>query len=193
MNFVYKNWAKAGIGIAVIILIFIFFIQKNKLPLLEKFILLNIAFLMLHQAEEYVYHGGFKDYFNQKLYNPFGFLKNKLTDAGIIWVNVVLGWGMNIFVYIFLKNNPIAVMIMIVILFYNGILHFFLAFKTQEYNPGLITGAILFLPFGFYSYYKVNLNQMISTTDLAAILVFSIFVTLVIPVIIFLTREKRHK
>ena len=146
MNLIYRNWAKAGLLFSLFIVAYVYLIHKDSIVLLDKYILLNLAFLMMHQFEEYVYPGTFKEYFNTRLYNPFGFFRNKLTDKGILWVNVIFGWGVNIFVLLLFSTNPVAVMAVIGILFINGIMHFFVTFKTRYYNPGVVTGAILFIP-----------------------------------------------
>ncbi len=188
-----KHWAKAGALISIFIIAYIYFIQKNQLPLLEKFILLNLAFLMLHQFEEYVYPGGFKDYFNYNIYNPMGFFRNRLTDKGIIYVNVVLGWGMNIIVFIFLRDYPAAVLIAVTILLFNGLLHLITAFSKQSYNPGVITGAVLFIPLGFYSYYKLSSVNILNTKIIIAVIAVSVLASFLIPITIYLTRPaSRH-
>jgi hypothetical protein len=193
MKFLYKYWAKAGAAIAVLLLLYVYVILKNHLPILEKFILLNLAFLMLHQFEEYVYPGGFQDFFNHRLYNPMGFFRNKLTDKGILWVNVFLGWGMNILVYLFFKENAAAVLAVITILLINGLLHFLTAFSQQSYNPGVVTGAVLFIPLGFYSYYKLSSISMLNSGLVITVIIISIIASLFIPVTIYLTRaNNRH-
>ncbi len=192
VNLIYRNWAKAGLLFSLVILAYIYLIQKHEISLLDKYILLNLAFLMLHQFEEYVYPGTFKEYFNTRLYNPFGFFRNKLTDKGILWVNVVLGWGMNILVFIFLKDNPVAVMSAIAIIFINGIMHFTVTFKTRYYNPGVVTGAVFFLPLGIYSFNKLYTTNLIKITDIPFILGFALLGSLMIPITIYLCREKRR-
>ncbi len=191
MNLVYKHWAKAGLLFALSIIAYIYLVRKQNIALLDKYILLNLAFLMLHQFEEYVYPGTFKDYFNLNLYNPFGFFRNKLTDKGIIYVNVVLGWGINIIVFLFISTNPVLVTAAIGIIFINGIMHFGMAYKTRYYNPGLVTGAVLFVSFGLYSFNKFYTLGLINlyTSILAGVI--AILCSLMIPVTIYLCREKK--
>ena len=193
MNFLYKNWAKGGLLIAVSLLIYIYFVRKHNINLAEKYIILNLAFLMLHQFEEYVYPGGFKDYFNNRIYNPFGFFKNRLTDKGIFFVNVVLGWGMNLTVLIFFIGNIYAMLAAVTVQLINGVMHFFMAFKNRNYNPGLVTGAILFIPLGLYLYNKLYSSSAVSTVDFLSILFISVLLSLMIPITIYLTRESRQR
>lgn len=190
MKLVYKYWVYSGAFFSMSILCYIYIIEKNKLPLADKLILLNLAFLMIHQFEEYVYPGGFKEYFNNNIYNPFGFFRNKLTDKGIFWVNVVLGWGMNIAAFIFLRDYPMAVMTVIAVLFINGLLHFYITFKTRYYNPGVVTGALLFFSLGVYAYAKLAPIYSITNLDVILIFVSAGFLNLLIPITIFATRYK---
>ncbi|HMQ80048.1 MAG TPA: HXXEE domain-containing protein [Ignavibacteria bacterium] len=192
INLIYRNWAKAGLLFSLFILAYIYLINKHSMPLLEKYVLLNLAFLMIHQFEEYVYPGTFKEYFNTRIYNPFGFFRNKLTDKGIFWVNVILGWGLNIAVLLFFRDNPQAVMTAIGIIFINGIMHFFTAFKTRGYNPGVVTAAIFFIPLGLYSFNKFYSAGMIKTVDILLIIVYSLLGSLMIPITIYGCREKRR-
>lgn len=192
INLIYRNWAKAGLLFSLLILAYIYLIHKNRIPLLEKYILLNLSFLMLHQFEEYVYPGTFKEYFNTRIYNPFGFFRNKLTDKGVFWVNVIFGWGLNIAVYLFLRENIIAVMTAITIIFINGIMHFFVAFKTRYYNPGVVTAAIFFVPLGIYSFNKFYTAGMIKSVDILLIIVYALLGSLMIPITIYGCREKRR-
>lgn len=190
IKFIYKYWVYAGTFFSVLIICYVYFIEKNKLPLADKIIMLNLAFLMLHQFEENVYPGGFKEYFNNNLYNPFGFFRNKLTDKGIFWINVILGWGMNIIALIFLKDFPLAVLTAVTIIFINGLLHFFVTFKTRNYNPGVVTGSILFLPLGLYAFYKLLPIYNISYIQVLIIFITAGILSLLIPITIFATREK---
>lgn len=192
-KYLYRYWAYAGLFFSILVLCYIYFVEQNSLPLADKLLLLNLAFLMLHQFEEYVYPGGFKDYFNNYIFNPYGFFRNKLTDKGVFWVNVILGWGMNIIALLFLKEIPLAVLTVIAVLFINGLLHFFVTFKTHYYNPGVITGAILFLPLGFYSYYKFAPIYSISNLYLLLIFVSAAILSLMIPITIFATRDPNAK
>lgn len=193
MNLIYRNWAKAGLLFSLFIVAYVYLIHKDSIVLLDKYILLNLAFLMMHQFEEYVYPGTFKEYFNTRLYNPFGFFRNKLTDKGILWVNVIFGWGVNIFVLLLFSTNPVAVMAVIGILFINGIMHFFVTFKTRYYNPGVVTGAILFIPLGIYTYSKLSSESLIKQTDIPFILLYALLGSLMIPITIYACREKRRQ
>jgi len=192
MNLIYRNWAKAGLLFAIVIIAYIYFYRKQNIALLDKYILLNLAFLMLHQFEEYVYPGGFKNYFNNRIYNPFGFFKNKISDKAVIWVNVVFGWGVYGIVAIFFHDNHTLVMIFVAVLLINGLLHFGVSFSVRDYNPGVVTGAILFLPLAIYSGIKLKESGVMTTPELVMVLPYAAGFSLLIPITIYVCRDKKR-
>ncbi|MBE2219288.1 MAG: HXXEE domain-containing protein [Ignavibacteria bacterium] len=192
MELVNRHWAKAGGVIAVGILVYIYLIEGSRMPLVQKFSLLSLAFLMFHQFEEYVYPGGFQYYFNTRIYNPFGFFKSKISDKAVIWVNVVLGWGIYALVAIFFHENPVIVMTFVAVLLINGVLHFGLAFSMRDYNPGVVTGAILFIPLAIYSATKLRDTGVMTMPEIIMVLPYAAGFSLLIPITIFVCREKKR-
>lgn len=192
MDLIYRHWAKLGGVIAVGILVYIYLIQGAKMPLVQKFSLLSLAFLMFHQFEEYVYPGGFQQYFNTRIYNPFGFFKNKISDKAVIWVNVVFGWGIYGIVALFFHNNHTVVMIFVAVLLINGLLHFGISFSSRNYNPGVVTGAILFLPLAIYSGIKLKETGIMTMPELVMVLPYAAGFSLLIPITIFVCRDKKR-
>lgn len=192
MDLIYRYWAKAGGVLAAGILVYVYLIEGARMPLVNKFALLSLAFLMLHQFEEYVYPGGFQYYFNTKIYNPFGFFKNKITNKAVIWVNVILGWGIYSIVAIFFRENPVVVMTFVTVLLINGMLHFGITFSTRNYNPGVVTGAILFIPLSIYSAIKLKETGVMTTPEILMVLPYAAGFSLLIPITIFVCRDKRR-
>jgi len=192
MELIYRHWAKLGGVIAAGILVYIYVIQGARMPLVQKFSLLSIAFLMFHQFEEYVYPGGFQQYFNTRIYNPFGFFKNKISDKAVIWVNVVFGWGVYGIVAIFFHDNHTLVMIFVAVLLINGLLHFGVSFSVRDYNPGVVTGAILFLPLAIYSGIKLKESGVMTTPELVMVLPYAAGFSLLIPITIYVCRDKKR-
>ncbi len=113
MEFINRHWAKFGGALGILLVAYVYLIAGHDIPLLRKYAILSLAFLMLHQFEEYVWPGGFKDYFNNNIYNPFGFIRNKITDKAVLFVNIVYGWGLAAIVILFLNENIIAVVLLL--------------------------------------------------------------------------------
>ena len=99
MKWVYKNWAKVGGVISIIIILYVLF-SEHKLSDFNSLIWIHFALLLIHQFEEYVFPGGFKDFFNKNIWNKNKILRYPLNNKGIILVNVLIAWtayGMSAF------------------------------------------------------------------------------------------------
>ncbi|MHA1205591.1 MAG: HXXEE domain-containing protein, partial [Candidatus Heimdallarchaeaceae archaeon] len=85
-------WPKVGGFFAIVIIFIVIFLWKsssltNKLSLLYWF---NLAVLMLHEFEEYVFPGGFKEFINNKTFfaveDSFGF--EPINDVVVVVINL---------------------------------------------------------------------------------------------------------
>ncbi len=192
MEFINRHWAKFGGAAGILLVLYVYIIAGHELPLLRKYAILNLAFLMLHQFEEYVLPGGFKEYFNNYIVDPMGFIRNKITDKAILFVNIVLGWGLSVIIILFLSNSIIAVVSIIGIFFVNGLIHFFVSFKLRGYNPGVVTGAVLFIPLTIYFMNKLITTGMFPNSNLFTILPLIFFGSMLIPFSVYIYREPRR-
>lgn len=99
---------------------------------------------MLHQVEE---HTGdrFRAYINGTVFGGV----QALSIADVLWINLPGVWGLN-FIALYAAHFVdvgwgVAAGYLILI---NGIAHISMAARFREYNPGLATGVLLFVPFG---------------------------------------------
>ena len=190
MNFIYSIWAKAGGTFSVLILIYVLLFSPCKILSIQSAGWLNLAFLMLHQFEEYVYPGGFKDFFNNNLYKKISIIRFKLNDRSAFHVNVTLGWTIYFICAVFAGSNPVFLMIILGITFINGIAHTGAAIVFRKYNPGLITGLFFFIPFTLYITIQFIQNHIISSGDWLLIIISAASGTFAIPLTLFIFREK---
>ena len=184
MEYIQKYWAKLSGFLTLSILITLFLLIDN-LTHIEVLLWLHLATLFIHQFEEYVYPGGFKDFFNTYVHKKSKIIQHPLTDNGIILVNVLIAWpayflsaiyGLEI---IWLALGLAAISIL------NGIMHTLMFFLHKRYNPGLISGFFLSIPFGIYLLSVLLENPTTETT--ASGLVVFIIGTALIPFSIYLT------
>lgn len=187
MRFITKYWAKAGGVIAAAIIIFAV-ISKGTVLNIKSVALLNLAFLMLHQFEEYVYPGGFKSFFNSYIGGKNRVIRFQLSDTAIIVVNVVIGWGFYLLAVLF--PNFILVSITLATSFMNGVVHTGALLRFRKYNPGFITGLFLFIPFSVYS--MLHLSKNMQANDWFIIIPSAILGTALIPFTIYLFRDKTN-
>lgn len=108
---------------------------------------LQLPIYMLHQFEE---HRG--DRFRMWVNSNVGHGREVLTPIATFWINSLLVWGLDLVAlylacFVSLWLGLIAIYMPLV----NGIGHVVPAIIKREYNPGLATGALLFLPAGVAS------------------------------------------
>jgi len=85
-----KEWAKVGFILSIFLFVFlIVFVCKNDFVVF--IILLQTPLYMLHQTEEYVFPGGFGNYFNKKIFK-LETEEGPLDKNIIFYVNVLLIW-----------------------------------------------------------------------------------------------------
>jgi len=110
-------------------------------------IYLQLPIYVLHQFEE---HRG--DRFRTWVNNTIGHGREVLTPIATFWINALLVWGLDLVAlylacFVSLWLGLIAIYMAIV----NGVAHVVPAIIKREYNPGLVTCVLLFLPAGVAS------------------------------------------
>ncbi len=163
MNWLYDNWYKSTIFLAIYLGIFLFVYLKDvNYPLFLLWLQLVIYFI--HQFEEYVFPGGFVKFFNTK---SLGSDKNDfpLDKKVSFWINIPI-----IFIALpvsMLLAGYINIAIGIWTAYFsviNALSHVGL-FLKNKYNPGFFVSLFLNIPVGIYTiYYFASLN-IISLSD----------------------------
>ncbi len=182
MKVINKYWAIFGIFVALFILIKLV-LRQGPMTNLNSLLWMHFCLLLIHQFEEYVFPGGFKTFFNNHIYKHNKIIRHPLNDYAILLINIILAWSFYLLSailgpsYLSLANGLIGVSLL------NGILHLLMALKLKAYNPGLISGALLFIPFSIYALITINYN---SSFNLISIIIF-FMATLTIPVTIYWT------
>lgn len=185
-NWLYNNWAKLSLFLAVIatVLIYIFIKPDNFLLFL---IWMQLSIYLLHQFEEHNWNG-FKNYVNRTVFKvregDF-----PLNDKIIFWVNIPIVW---ILIPIFSGLSSANIMFGLWIPYFavfNSLSHVIVSMRNREYNPGLLVSLILGIPAGiytliiFYSYIQVPI--LISAL--------SIFFAVLLHIIVFSVIKMNYK
>jgi hypothetical protein len=179
-NWLYQNWAKICIILAIITTIFIFFVIKT-----ENFILfliwIQIPIYLLHQYEEHAWPGGFRDYVNLNVFQ----IKNgqyPLNDINIFWINIPVIW---ILMPLFAGLSYINLFFGLWIpyfAFINSLTHVFAAIVKREYNPGLVVSVILGIPMALYAlwifYTIISVPIIITIISLLAAILIHLFIVI---------------
>ncbi|RCS50510.1 HXXEE domain-containing protein [Bremerella cremea] len=99
---------------------------------------------MLHQWEE---HRG--DRFRLYINKTIGHGQEALTPAATFWINSLGVWVVDLIaIYLAWAFSPAAGLAAGYLALVNALPHIGMSIKRREYNPGVITAVLLFLPLG---------------------------------------------
>lgn len=189
MKWINQYWAKAGGIIAAIILVSVVFRYPELTPT-RILLWLHLAVLFMHQFEEYVYPGGFKTFFNEKIAGRNPVMRKPLSDQAILAVNIPMAWGAYILSAIFFRWEWLATGLALITIM-NGVLHTMMAIIHKEYNPGLITGLVLCIPLGLFLLIHLEASNQMQTW-LAGLGIF-LTGTASVPLLIYIFRSSQQK
>lgn len=186
INWLYTNWAKLSLFLAVIaaVPIYIFIKPENFLLFL---IWLQLPIYLLHQFEEHNWNG-FKNYVNRNVFK----VKEgdfPLNDKIIFWVNIPIIWILiPISSGLSFANIMFGLWIPYFAVF-NSLSHVIISVRNREYNPGLLISLILGIPVGIYAliifYSYIHVPALISAI--------SIFFAVVLHILVFSIIRRNYK
>ena len=149
LSFISANWQKAlpalsAIGIAA----WIAFFRDNPLSERALFAALLVIYF-LHQIEEHLWPGGFRQFADAHIFHsgnddwPVDMGGVALVNVGFVWLPMALAIA-------FPEALRWVGLVWIGLTLINGLTHIAPAIKLRMYNPGLVTGVVLFLPFTIF-------------------------------------------
>jgi len=141
------NWAQTGLVLAFYLTLFLLvFVRPTNLPVF--LILLQTPLYMLHEAEEYIFPGGFGRFFNRDIFK----VQEENGPLGrdfIFFVNIILIW---VLLPLFGLLSTVSLSLGLWIPYFTvfaGVSHIALGIKARKiYNPGLIVSLFLNIPVG---------------------------------------------
>jgi hypothetical protein len=145
-----RDWAKVGLVLSTFLFIFLFvFVRETDFVVF--ILLVQTPLYLLHEAEEYVFPGGFGEYFNGRILNQNP-NDGPLSETFIFFVNILLIWiALPLFGTLSLVDYRLGLWIPYFSLF-AGISHILLAIKARRiYSPGLVVSLLLNIPFSVWS------------------------------------------
>jgi len=189
-----KEWAKVGFILSIFIFVFlIVFVRRNDFVVF--IILLQTPLYMLHQTEEYVFPGGFGNYFNKRIFK-LETEEGPLDRNFIFFVNVILIWiALPVFGLLASIDYQYGLWIPYFSLF-AGIAHILLAVRAKEiYNPGLLVSIFINIPMGAWSILYLINRGILKSFFLNTHIVIGIGLNALLPVagIILLKQYQRNK
>ena len=177
-----RDWAKAGFLISIFLFIFLLVFVKAS-DFIVFLILLQTPLYMLHQTEEYIFPGGFGQFFNKDIFKLE--TENEPIDENFIFfVNVILIWiTLPLFGLLSTINYNFGLWIPY-FSFFAGVAHIALAIKAKKkYNPGLIVSLILNIPVGAWIVYYFYSHSILDSPILNVHCAIGLGVNLVLPVV----------
>ncbi len=145
------QWPAAALFTAIVLFALLpVFASLSGIALALVFVQLPIY--MLHQWEE---HAG--DRFRQFINRTIGGGREALTPAATFWINSLGVWAVDLAaLYLAWAVVPAAGLMAGYLALVNAVLHIGPAVARREYNPGLGTAVLLFLPVGGWGVVRVG-------------------------------------
>ena len=123
--------------------------QCEKKTMGEWVFIVLVGAAVIHIFEEYIYPGGFQDALGKaipRMALPYLTPKFHLAMNGLFlllcFASLLIG-----------KSNLVLSMSVISLVFINAVLHIRGAILTKKYYPGVISGALIYIPLAVYAYF----------------------------------------
>ncbi len=158
----YPNWAVSTLPMALVITAVLISAGGGLgLPLIA--VWGQMIVYLIHEFEEHVIPGGFKDYINHRVFAPM--LERRLppgrsippgdfplTDRSVFWINIVFIWLL--FPIAATAAGRIDIRFGLLLPWFgivNATTHIVVAIVKRGYNPGLAASAFLNIPTGIWT------------------------------------------
>lgn len=193
-NFWYANWPRIGIICAIFILLMLFLNSNAPIGSFEWFYWFSLPLYMIHQFEEYVYPGGFKEDLNKILLgeNASG---EVLTEKRAFFINIVFIWSLT---PVLITLGKIAILGELAIIFptvlmtlvaFNGFIHLGATIRFKRYNPGVIVSVVGNIPLGLY----VLIGLGVTGTANVLFLIIGIIIGIISHMVLFVVLGARAR
>jgi hypothetical protein len=147
-----------------------------------------LPLLMLHQFEEHVYPGGFREWMNRVVLHSED-NQQPLSKKLSFIVNVPLAWVL-FGAVAFVKADALWFTLPVLsILFVNAWFHIVTSLVFNEYTPGSYTSILIHLPFVIYAYSYLLITWQVEFS----LLMTSIMAALVVHIVILSLLRGRMK
>lgn len=177
-----RNWAEAGFITAIFLTAFLFvFVRQIDFVLFV--ILLQTPLYLVHETEEYVFPGGFAQFFNRYIYKT-GSDTGPLDETTVFYINMGYIWlPIPVFGLLSCINYSFGAWIPYFV-FYQGFGHIVLALLAKKlYNPGLAMSLLLNIPVGLWSILVLVNHGVVHTVFLNASSAIGLGLNLTLPVV----------
>ena len=168
-TFIADNWQKALPALAVIGLVAWVALFRND-PTSEQAIFAALLVIyMLHQTEEHLWPGGFRQYTNAHVFES-GRDDWPVDAGGVALVNIGYVWLPVAAAALFPQALRWLGLAWIGLTLINAVTHIVTSLRFRSYNPGLVTAIMLFLPFTVWTLMHERASGLLSNADVGLIM-----------------------
>jgi hypothetical protein len=191
-KFWYEHWAKAGLIAAIFLLLLLFLNSKAPIGSFEWLYWLSLPLYMIHQFEEYVYPGGFKEDLNKILLREKS-SQEALTDKMVLVINIGLIWILTPVLIVLGTVSIIFPVILMTLVAFNGFVHLIASIRFKRYNPGLFVSLVANIPLGLYVLIGLGLSTMANSIELLIGILIGIILHMGLFIVLGLRARKRNR
>ncbi|MGC2661224.1 MAG: HXXEE domain-containing protein [Bryobacteraceae bacterium] len=151
LNRLVTNWVYGGFLAGILLLLLAPALVRSWAPV-PTVAFLCLPVYMIHQYEEHD-----NDRFRLVLNRTVGHGRDVLSPLAVFIINVPGVWGiiwLSILLTVFINGG--FALIALYLLLVNALAHIVQALRLREYNPGLVSAIVLFLPLGIYGLIEVQ-------------------------------------
>ena len=165
-QYLYNHWAEStlilALGISALLLSFL-----ASTPWYLFLIWLQFPIYLVHEFEEHVFPGKFKEFINQEVFHSKD-SNAPLTTVSVFWINILAIWILFPIAAILAQNvNPAFGLLLPIFGLFNASLHLIMFLLKRKYNPGLVISVFLNYPSGIYTLYVLAQNGLINALSLS--------------------------
>lgn len=115
-------------------------------------IFLHSPVYMAHQVEEHT-HDRFRSFVNENVFAG----RDALSVAAVLVINLPFVWGVNLLaLYAAFACGPAWGLVAPYVMLVNAFAHIVTSARLRKYNPGLVTGIVLFLPLSLFTIWTIG-------------------------------------
>ena len=172
-TFVAANWQKSlPVLAAVTLAIWIALFRNN--PATEQAIFAALLVIyMLHQTEEHLWPGGFRQFTNAHVFKS-GSDDWPVDTGGVALVNIGYVWLPVAAAALFPQTLRWVGLGWIGLTLVNAVTHIVTSIRFRQYNPGLATSIVLFLPFTVWALMHESARGLLSGGEIGLVLLLGV-------------------
>ena len=187
-QYLYHHWAESTLILAlgIIVLLLSFF---SVTPWYLFLIWLQFPIYLIHEFEEHVFPGKFKEFINKEIFKSTD-TNAPLTTVAVFWINILAIWVLFPLAAILAQNvSPKFGLLLPVFGVFNATLHIVMFVVKRKYNPGLVVSVLLNYPTGIYTVYVLAQNGFVCAMSLSAALLVTILAHALIVIMVIRARK----